>query len=108
MTRIVRGEQLHELTHMVHGEHDAAFWAYLSALTKEARQLDWTQAHAANSHNHLSTRMVDSDIQLGQPTQIVDSDNQPRKLTRIADSDNRLAFWGIVSLGAAAPRRAPV
>jgi hypothetical protein len=39
----VRKVLLHELTHMVHGDHDASFWKLYRHLEKEVLALDWTQ-----------------------------------------------------------------
>lgn len=44
---------LHELSHMVHSEHDVNFYALLKQLTEEAAKLDWTKSrgHTLSDHN---------------------------------------------------------
>eukprot|EP00286_Rhodomonas_abbreviata_P019406 CAMPEP_0181299336 /NCGR_PEP_ID=MMETSP1101-20121128/6290_1 /TAXON_ID=46948 /ORGANISM="Rhodomonas abbreviata, Strain Caron Lab Isolate" /LENGTH=340 /DNA_ID=CAMNT_0023404475 /DNA_START=296 /DNA_END=1315 /DNA_ORIENTATION=+ len=36
---------IHELTHMVHSEHDNKFWSFFRVLMKEAEDLDWTKSN---------------------------------------------------------------
>lgn len=48
---------IHELTHMVHGDHDAQFWSLFRVLMREADEMDWTKSsgHAvADGRSHLS------------------------------------------------------
>ncbi|KAH0710977.1 hypothetical protein KY290_011275 [Solanum tuberosum] len=44
---------LHELSHMVHSEHDVNFYALLKQLNEEAAKLDWTKSrgHTVSGHN---------------------------------------------------------
>eukprot|EP00899_Mesostigma_viride_P017128 jgi/Mesvir1/25416/Mv14216-RA.2 len=42
----VRRTLIHELTHMVHSEHDVKFNTFCSQLTREAAELDWTRRTA--------------------------------------------------------------
>ncbi|XP_055800778.1 uncharacterized protein LOC129870165 [Solanum dulcamara] len=44
---------LHELSHMVHSEHDVNFYALLKQLTEEAAKLDWSKSrgHTLSGHN---------------------------------------------------------
>ena len=37
----IRDTMLHELTHCVHGPHDAKFWALFRELCRECKALDW-------------------------------------------------------------------
>lgn len=48
----IRETLFHELTHNVHKEHDAEFFAFMSQLQKEAREHDWTQSRGRKLDRH--------------------------------------------------------
>lgn len=65
---MIKSVMLHELTHMVHSEHDNNFYMFNRQLEKEAIALDWTKSAGhrlgGNEISPLDPAIVDEDSAL--------------------------------------------